>query len=42
MGLMADLAGTGNLALTGIRSPDRPIRSESLYCLFPWGKAAGA
>jgi hypothetical protein len=42
MGLIAGLAGTGNLAPTGIRSPDRPIRSESIYCLFPGGKAAGA
>jgi len=39
---MADLAGTRNLAPTGIRSPDRPIRGESLYCLFPGVKAAGA
>ena len=42
MGLMADLAGTGNLSPTGIRSRDRPVRSESLYCLFPRGKAAEA
>jgi hypothetical protein len=42
MGLITGLAGTGNLASTGIRSPDRPIRSESKYCLFPGGKAAGA
>jgi hypothetical protein len=41
MGLMAGLAGTGNLAPTGIRSPDRPIRSESLYCLFPGVKRPG-
>jgi hypothetical protein len=25
--------GAENLALTGIRSPDRPVRSESLYRL---------
>ena len=25
--------GVGNLAPTGIRSPDRPARSESLYLL---------
>ena len=25
--------GTGNLASTGIRSPDRPTRSQSLYRL---------
>jgi len=28
----------GNLAPTGIRSPDRPARSELLYCLsYPGG-----
>jgi len=42
MGRMAGLAGTGNLAPTGIRSPDRPFHSESIYCLFPGGKAAEA
>ena len=25
--------GVGDLAFTGIRSPDRPVRSESLYLL---------
>jgi hypothetical protein len=38
---MAGLTGTGSLAPIGIRSPDRPVRSESLYCLFPGGTAAG-
>jgi len=27
--------GEENLALTGIRSPDRPARSESLYRVIP-------
>ena len=29
----AGLDGAENLAHTGIRSPDTPARSESLYCL---------
>ena len=33
MGPRADLDGCENLAPTGIRSPDRPARSESLYRL---------
>jgi len=28
--------GAGNLALTGIRSPDRPARSQSLYRCATW------
>ena len=28
-----DCTGAGNLSPTGIRSPDRPARSESLYLL---------
>ena len=34
MGLIARLDGAKNLAPTGIRSPDRPVRSESLYRLL--------
>ena len=33
MGPRAGLEGCGNHAPTGIRSPDRPVRSESLYRL---------
>jgi len=33
VGLKAVLDGAGNLVPTGIRSPDRPARSESLYRL---------
>ena len=33
VGPRAGLNGCGNLAPTGIRSPDRPARSESLYRL---------
>ena len=33
MGSSAGLDGCGNLNLTGIRSPDRPVRSELLYRL---------
>ena len=33
MGLWAGLDGCGNLAPIGIRSPDRPVSSESLYRL---------
>ena len=33
MGPRAGLEGAENLAPTGIRSPDRPARSESLYRL---------
>jgi hypothetical protein len=39
VGPRAGLDGCENLALTGIRSPDRPARSESLYRLShpgPW------
>ena len=33
VGPRADLTGAENLAVTGIRSPKRPARSESLYGL---------
>jgi hypothetical protein len=33
MGSKASLDGTRNLAPTGVRSPDRPARSQSLYRL---------
>lgn len=33
IGLEADLDGTGNLTSTGIRFPDRPALSESVYRL---------
>jgi hypothetical protein len=33
MGLGAGLDGMENLTLMGIRSPDRPAHSKSLYCL---------
>ena len=35
-----DLDGCENLALTGIRSPERPARSESLYGLSYPGRQA--
>ena len=33
VGPRAGLTGAGHLVFTGIRSPDRPARSESLYRL---------
>jgi hypothetical protein len=36
VGPRAGLDGCGNLAFTGIRSPDRPAGSESLYYRLSW------
>jgi hypothetical protein len=33
VGLKAGLDGCGRIALSGIRTPDRPVHSESLYGL---------
>ena len=41
VGPRANLDGCGNLASTGIRSPDRPARSESLYRLSCPGDSIG-
>ena len=35
VGRSAGLGGAGNLSPTGIQSPDRPARSESVRCPSP-------